>query len=465
MHAAVGPHAGDRVIRHKPVPAVELQALIDDAALAVGEPILGHGGREGIELAGDEAFDAVVEEYAGDMRLGLALRQLEARILKVDQRVAERPALLHVLGGDGDGSLRGCDGSHANRQALIAHLLHDLEAAPAFSGTEEVRGRDPHIVKKQLAGVLPVHADFFERAADAVAGKISCFNHDERNGLWSRRFRISFHREADEAGVPTVRNEHLGATDDVVVAVAARGRSYALEVRPGGGLAHRDRANQLTPRHSGEPIAFLRFAAVREDVVRNIVMNEGMEGHTRARELLHDDGFVDEGASSATVFRWNIAEQHPHGAGFRPCVRVRESLLTPAVLVRGEFGLDERADRRTERPERVSRSGSLGERNHDTRTRGWVARWTPATARPDGSAALANSGSQAIAAGDEQAIDGPPGTVRAQQASGNARANIRRYSSASFVCGGLAGYCVAAPASSASRTVRSACPFSESIQP
>src|SRR5690606_36462152 len=39
--------------------------------------------------------------------------------------------------------------------------------------------------------------------------------------------------------------------------------------------------------------------------------------------------------------------------------------------------------------------------------------WTPATARPDGSAMLAKLASQAIAVGEEQAIDLPPGTVSA----------------------------------------------------
>ncbi len=38
---------------------------------------------------------------------------------------------------------------------------------------------------------------------------------------------------------------------------------------------------------------------------------------------------------------------------------------------------------------------------------------TPATARPEGSAIFAKLASQAIAAGEEQAIDLPPGTVSA----------------------------------------------------
>jgi surfactin synthase thioesterase subunit len=54
------------------------------------------------------------------------------------------------------------------------------------------------------------------------------------------------------------------------------------------------------------------------------------------------------------------------------------------------------------------------------------ARWTPATARPEGSAAAAKLASQAIAAAEEQAMDLPPGTVLAQATPGKCWSKIRR---------------------------------------
>ena len=53
-----------------------------------------------------------------------------------------------------------------------------------------------------------------------------------------------------------------------------------------------------------------------------------------------------------------------------------------------------------------------------TRHAATAASCTPATDRPDGSAALANAGSHSSAAVDEQAIDLPPGTVAAQASPG-----------------------------------------------
>jgi hypothetical protein len=64
---------------------------------------------------------------------------------------------------------------------------------------------------------------------------------------------------------------------------------------------------------------------------------------------------------------------------------------------------------------------------------------TSRTARPDGSAMAAKAGSQANAAGDEHAIDLPPGTVAAQASPGKYFSKMRRYRYASFVAGVLKG--------------------------
>src|SRR5437016_13341402 len=119
LHPAVGPHASDRILRHVAVSAVQLNALVDDAALGVAQPVFRHRGGDFVALARDETLDAVVEEPPADMRFRLALGQLEARILQVDQWLAERRALFHVLGCDGHRLLRGRDRDDAHAQALI----------------------------------------------------------------------------------------------------------------------------------------------------------------------------------------------------------------------------------------------------------------------------------------------------------------------------------------------------------
>ena len=44
-----------------------------------------------------KCFDALVDESSADLRLGLQLGQLEAGVLEIDDRLAERLALLHVV--------------------------------------------------------------------------------------------------------------------------------------------------------------------------------------------------------------------------------------------------------------------------------------------------------------------------------------------------------------------------------
>src|SRR5690349_3278069 len=88
LNPAVGVEPGDRVFPHVAVAAVELQALVDDLALQVGGPVLGHGGGGDVELALEMAGDAVVDEHAGDMGLGLELGEAKAGVLEVDDGFA-----------------------------------------------------------------------------------------------------------------------------------------------------------------------------------------------------------------------------------------------------------------------------------------------------------------------------------------------------------------------------------------
>src|SRR3989441_13088820 len=115
------------------------------------------------------------------------------------------------------------------------------------------------------------------------------FDDDQRKALRPRGSDVRFRGEADESGVPAVRDERLGAVNDIVVAVATGGGLDALQVRAGGGLAHRDRANQLAARHAGEPVALLLFGPVGADAVRYTVVDGGGGGNSRAHELLPDE--------------------------------------------------------------------------------------------------------------------------------------------------------------------------------
>src|SRR3954469_25134789 len=100
LRTTVDPHAGYRILHHVSVTAMQLHALIDDTALALGEPVLRHRGRRIVQLACNEALDATVEKDAADMGFRHALSQLKARILKVNEGFAGSGALLDITACD-----------------------------------------------------------------------------------------------------------------------------------------------------------------------------------------------------------------------------------------------------------------------------------------------------------------------------------------------------------------------------
>ena len=88
--AGVGVGAGDGVLEHVAVAAVELHAAVDDALLQLGAPPLGLGRLLGGELAVVERVDAAVDERLRDVDLGAHLGQHEAGVLERADRAAER---------------------------------------------------------------------------------------------------------------------------------------------------------------------------------------------------------------------------------------------------------------------------------------------------------------------------------------------------------------------------------------
>src|SRR5207249_3833012 len=93
-------------------------------------------------------------------------------------------------------------------------------------------GRDAGIVEEQLARILTVHPDLFERAADPVSAKALRLHDEKGNALHPGGARVRLHRQAHEAGVCAVGDERLGAIDDVMLAVATGRSGSSMPVRP-----------------------------------------------------------------------------------------------------------------------------------------------------------------------------------------------------------------------------------------
>src|ERR1700755_70002 len=80
LHARVAIHARDRIFVHIAIAAEQLQAPVDDFALQIRPAVLRHRRRDGFELPGEMALDAMVVKDARDRRLGLAFGEHELRV-------------------------------------------------------------------------------------------------------------------------------------------------------------------------------------------------------------------------------------------------------------------------------------------------------------------------------------------------------------------------------------------------
>src|SRR3954469_18256372 len=77
VDAVVRVQAGDRVLVHEAVAAVQLEAAVDDAVRDLGAEQLGGGGLGGGQLAGVEGVQGAVGDGLGGVHLGLAGGQFE----------------------------------------------------------------------------------------------------------------------------------------------------------------------------------------------------------------------------------------------------------------------------------------------------------------------------------------------------------------------------------------------------
>src|SRR5262249_15916707 len=90
----------DLVFAHKAIAAEELQALVDEASVHLRHPeVCCRRGIRG-QLTAAMLAQALINIGPANRKVGLEVRQLEARVLKCANRLSERLALPHVDLGD-----------------------------------------------------------------------------------------------------------------------------------------------------------------------------------------------------------------------------------------------------------------------------------------------------------------------------------------------------------------------------
>src|SRR3546814_17062908 len=94
--AHVGPDAGDRVLVHVPVAAVQLEAGVGDALRPLRAPQLHHGSGGDVQTPGEVELDATVDEGPCAASLGGNFRHLELSVMEPPDRTTDGAPVMHV---------------------------------------------------------------------------------------------------------------------------------------------------------------------------------------------------------------------------------------------------------------------------------------------------------------------------------------------------------------------------------
>ena len=105
-------------------------------------------------------FRAIIDKGLGDCGDGFTFREFKLRVLERHDRFAERLAVFDVSDGFINRRFHLRDALDGDVQALLRQLFHQLDKTMPCLRAKQRIGRDFHIIKKQLGGVLGVHADF-----------------------------------------------------------------------------------------------------------------------------------------------------------------------------------------------------------------------------------------------------------------------------------------------------------------
>ena len=226
-----------------------------------------------------------------------------------------------------------------DRHPLLREVGDQVQEALALL-PEQVLGGYADVVEEQLGGVLRVHPELVEVAA-ALEAVHAALDHDQRDAAVAFG-RVGLDRRDHEVGVDAVRDEGLGAVDDVVAVVAARGRGHRREVRPDAGLGHRERRDQRPVGDARQPALPLLVVAVLEEVRHaDVVVQRDAEARARdarVSDLLDDDLVEAEVLDAEPAERLGHAHrEHALLRGLREQLARHEALGLPLLVVRDDL--------------------------------------------------------------------------------------------------------------------------------
>ena len=334
---------------------MQLQAAVHQVLHGAGGLQLDLRRRDEIQLTAVEQLHAVRHVRLRGLQLRGQLRELELRVLEVQDALAEHVAAGDELRGLGQHALGDGHGGHGHAQPPLRQLLGDL-VQPLALLAHEVGGGHPDVVEEQLGGVRGLQAHLVQLLARGVALVVLLLHEEQAEAVpVPARGGAAVRAGKDQGGVAgdAVADERLLAVEHVLVAVAHGPGAHPAQVGAGARLGEGDARDHLPAQDRGQPALLLLVRAVREQVRQHPVVlqveREPQGQVARAHELLvHHAAEAVVGEPHALVVLRDGQPEQPGLRGLVPDATVHHVLGVPLRVVRGHLALVELAGHRAE---------------------------------------------------------------------------------------------------------------------
>ena len=209
---------------------------------------------------------------------------------------------------------------------------------------------------------MRLEPQFFETLAHAKAGHAAF--HQQQTGAFGAGRGVGLGHHNHHIGVPAVGDKGFAALEQVAAIGLNRGRGFdALQIRPGGRLAHGDGANHFAAGHARQVAGFLLRRAVVGDIGCHDFAVQAVADARKARppQLFHLHNRIQLVGTRAAELLWHGHAQKAVLARLVPHCAVHIALLFPLGMERCNFLVHKAAKAVAEG---IVLSGKKGSVNH-----------------------------------------------------------------------------------------------------
>src|SRR3954447_1886736 len=292
----------DLVLLRVAVAAVDAERVLHDLLAGLRGEQLRHAGLEVRALAGVLEAGGLAGEEACGLDLGRHVRELELDRLVLRDRLAERLWRLRVTErqlerarGDADAAGRDVHPPHLER---VHHLAEALVEAGLLAA-EDAGGRAAIVAVDELGRLDALVAHLLDLGRDLEALELArvllgarlLLGDEARHALVGRaRLGVRLRDQEPDAATQAVRDPHLLAVDEPVVAVLLGARRDRLHIGAEARLREREGGAELAGRHLRQEVLLLLVAAELHEQVRadEMGVDDAGDADPAARELLDD---------------------------------------------------------------------------------------------------------------------------------------------------------------------------------